>query len=177
MPCPTWWATSAARSACAGVDASRPTSSAASRCDDARDGLGRLNRQLRVLPILPIDAGAALGIKAQVLGWFSAHALPMAASGVLAVSVLSGPMVDLPPRSPDPAADGGIESPGTASFQPTATPAPDDQALAPQPATSRERTLHADADADDGDRRASDQLDASSRRGAGRTLAVGRPAG
>ncbi|MET0461112.1 MAG: sigma-70 family RNA polymerase sigma factor [Ilumatobacteraceae bacterium] len=85
------------------------------RCDEAREGLGRVNRQLRVLPIMPLDAGAvgatSLGIKAQILGWLSAQAGPVAASGMLAVSVLGGPAIHRQP-------------PGLAADAEASTPAP-----------------------------------------------------
>ncbi|MET0147070.1 MAG: sigma-70 family RNA polymerase sigma factor [Ilumatobacteraceae bacterium] len=70
-------------------------------CDEARTGLGRLNKQLRVLPILSLDAGAVgtatIGIRAQFVGWLSAQVAPVAASGMLAVSVLGGPISGRPP--------------------------------------------------------------------------------
>ena len=48
---------------------------------------------------------ASLGIKAQIVGWLSAQAVPVAASGMLAVSVLGGPMIDHPARSQAEAAE------------------------------------------------------------------------
>ena len=91
------------------------------RCDEARDGLGHLNRQLRIVPFLPLDAGAAaFGIKTQIVAWFSAQALPMAASGVLAVSVLAGPTAGPVPPTPQVSPTAAPEAPGMAEGSGTA---------------------------------------------------------
>ena len=79
-------------------------------CDEARHGLGSLNRQLRIVPFLPLHAGAvgtaSLGIKAQIVSWFSAQAFPVVASGMLAVSILA-PTVDQPITSSNHAGAAG----------------------------------------------------------------------
>ena len=82
-------------------------------CNEARDGLGRLNTHLRALPILPLDVGAlgsaTLGIKAQIVGWLSAQAVPIATSGVLAVSAL-GPVAAVPIPPHHRVAEAPVES-------------------------------------------------------------------
>ena len=69
-------------------------------CADAHEELGRVNRRLRIAPILPIDAGVAtIGIKAQVAAWLAASAAPIAASGMVLVTVL-GPVAHDPDERP-----------------------------------------------------------------------------
>ena len=75
-------------------------------CDEVRQQLGHLNRHLRAVPFWPAIFGtstpSAVGLKAQLLSWFTSAAAPLATSGALAVTVLAPAMVydDLAPERP-----------------------------------------------------------------------------
>jgi len=85
-------------------------------CADAHEDLGRVNRRLRIAPILPVDVGvASMGVKAQIAAWFAASAAPIAASGAVVVTVL-GPVTHVPDR---PSTSNVVVDDGTAVLAPT----------------------------------------------------------
>lgn len=73
-----------------------------SACEEARQGLGRMNRHLKAVPLLPLHLGSlasgSVGVKAQIVAWLSAEALPITTAGMMAVAVLS-PMSSGPQES------------------------------------------------------------------------------
>ena len=86
-------------------------------CADAHEDLGRVNRRLRIAPILPVDVGvASMGVKAQIAAWFAASAAPIAASGAVVVTVLA-PVTHVPDR---PSTSNVVVDDGAAVLAPTA---------------------------------------------------------
>ena len=62
-------------------------------CDEECRRLGRLNRHLRTVPLWPAILGTptptAVGLKAQLVAWFTSAATPLAASGALAITAFA----------------------------------------------------------------------------------------